>query len=366
MEPTQKEQFPTKPEQQDVDLGTVLYKTGQAINRTIKFIGEFFKAIFQTTLLGMVFLRNNIGWLVLGSLAGLGYGLYQSFSSGFRYTSVTTVKMNFGSTRALYNTADYLNGLRSRNKTNELSKIFNISAKEALAISNFEVAPVMNDLVAADMYKEMFMKNRRNDNIRQDTFWTRVMKFEDFKKQLTKYDYPVQEVTAICTDAEVFSKLQQGFVDLLSQNEMLKRNKELQTNTVKAEDTILQNSLKQLDTLSSSYNKRILRESTEKEGSVSNLTILDKTMPKAAELDLYNTKMALKDELTTLRMKNVDQQDIMQVYSPFSPIGKQQGVYSQSYFKSALNGLIVTFAILLALVLYRFLGKANINKLIRE
>jgi hypothetical protein len=314
-----------------------------------------------------VFLRNNIIWLVLGGAAGLGYGLYHSLSSGFKYTSVATVKMNFGSTRSLYNTIDYLNGLRSNGKINELSKLFNISASEAMMISNFEATAVMNDLEAAELYKEAFMKIRRGDKvIRQDTFWTRIVKFEDFKKQLTKYDYPVQEITAVCTNPEVFSKLQQGLIDIVSQNDVLKRNRDWQIRSNNAEDTILENSLKELDTLSSAYSKRVSRGNSEKEAAVSNLTILDKTTFKAAELELYDTKMMLKDELTAVRMKNADQQDIIQVYSPFSPIGRQQSIYSQSYFKSALNGLILAFLILLFISVYKFLSQPNINKIIQE
>ena len=367
MEPTQKEQPSHNPPRQDIDLGTVLYKLGEAFNKFMKFIGDFFRAVFRTTLFGLVFLRNNIGWLVLGGAAGLGYGLYHSFASGFKYTSIATVKMNFGSTRALYSTVDYLNGLKSSGKTNELSKIFNISVQEAMTIANFEVTPVMNEQSAADLYKESFLKTRRGENvIRQDTFWTRVVKFEDFKKQLSKYDYPIQEITAVCTNAEIFSKLQQGLTDLISRNTVLMRNRDLQLRSYNAEDTILENSLRELDTLSSAYSKRVLRQAYEKEGAVSNVNIFDKTLSKAAELDLYNTKMMLKDELTALRMKNAEQQDIIQVQSPFSPIGKQQSIYNQSYFKSALNGLVLAFFILLIISVYKFLGKPGVTRLIRE
>lgn len=365
MEPNQKDQPPVR-EHHDVDLGTVLYKTGQVINKIAKFIGDFFNAIFQATMLGLLFLRRNFIWLVLGGIIGLGYGLYQSMASGFKYVSVSTVKMNFESTRVLYTTIDYLNSLRGRGNFPELSKVFNISAKDAMAISAFEAAPIVNDLIVADLYKEKFIRYRRNELVRQDTFWTKIITFEDFKKQLSKYDYPVHEITAIGTDPEIFSKLQQGIVNLVSQNEMLRRNKELLQTAFKEEDQILENSLKQLDTLSSSYNKRILREGNEKGGIPSNLTILEKTMSRTPELDLYSTKLVLKDELTALRVKNITEQDIVQVYSPFNPLGKQQGLYSQSYFKSALNGLILTFAILLGIAVFRFLGKVNPNTFMKK
>jgi hypothetical protein len=116
-----------------------------------------------------------------------------------------------------------------------------------------------------------------------------------------------------------------------------------------------------LDTLSLSYNRRILQEGNETAGGLSNLTILDKVTSKTPELDLYSTKLLLKDELSSLRAKSASEQDIMQVYSPFNPLGKQQSVYSQSYFKSALNGLILTFAILLGIALYKMLGKLDLS-----
>jgi hypothetical protein len=366
MESNQKEQPPVRPEHHDIDLGTVLYKMGQAANRFMKFIGDFFKAIFQCTMLGLLFLRRNILWLVLGGAAGLGYGIYYRFSSEFRYVSVSTVKMSFESTRTLYGTLDYINALRSRGKIDELSKIFNISAKEAMSISSFEATPVMSDLSAAEMYKDMFLKYRRNENVRQDTFWTKTIKFDDFKKQLTKYDYPMQDITVVCTDPEVFSKLQQGLVNQVSQSETLKHTRELLQRAFNEENSILENSLKELDSLSASYNRRIQREGNEREGAVSNLNILDKTMIKAPELDLYNTKMLIKDELTALHLKNAKDQEIMQVYSPFSSMGEQQRSYNQSYLGSTLNGVILAFAILLGIALFRFLGKFNPNTLMKE
>jgi hypothetical protein len=367
MEPTQKEKELAKKEHQDVDLGTLLYQSGQAFKNLFNFIGQFFKATFQTTLLGLLFVRRNLLWLLLGAVIGLGYGLYGNLKTGFRYYSSSTVKMNFGGTRALYNTIDYLNSLKDMRNTNELSKIFGISAADALAISSFEATPVMTDLIVADMYREGFMKVNRGSAIRQDTFWTRVMRFETFKKNLTKYDYPIHEIKAICTNPVVFAKLEEGLTKLIEQNETLKRNREFALQSLNKENRLLENSLNDLDTLSKAYNSKILREGATREAvGVTNMTLLDKSMAKAPELDLYETKLTLRDELNMVQNKLANDQDIMQVYSAFSPMGQRQGVYNQGYFKSALNGLILAFGILLLIELFRFLGKLNPKDLMKQ
>lgn len=355
MEPNQQEQSSRIREYNDIDLATVLHKTGQALNRITKFIG---KAVLNVIVLTLLFIRKSFWWLALGSVVGLGYGLYQSFTSGIKYVSVSTVKMNFESTRYLYNSIDYLNSAISRGKLSDLAKIFHISENEAASIINFEAAPVINDLVATEMYKEKIARYRRNDITRIDTFWVKMLKYENFKQKLTKYDYPIHDITVASTNPDIFPKLQQGISELISQNEVLKRNKELLQNAARMEDTVLENSLKELDTLSRAYSKRVLRGINEKESSVNtSLAVLERTLPKAPELDLYNTKLLLKDELFILRSKTAAEQDIMQVYAPFNPIGQQQDMYSQSYFRTALYGLLVAFAILLGIALYKALGK---------
>ncbi|MFT3825567.1 MAG: hypothetical protein QM731_16730 [Chitinophagaceae bacterium] len=284
----------------------------------------------------------------------------------FKYYSDATVRTNFESSRELYNSVDYLNALIKQGQTNELTRIFDISAKEALDLESFEAEPVDNNLIVTDLYKERFLNYRRNEIFRQDTFWTQAIKLNDFKAKLTRYDYPLHVVTAISRGENIFPKLQKGLVNLVSQNPVLQRNKEIADNTLHEQEKLLLRSLDELDSLSSTYNKRLLQEDNSKEGGNNNLTLLDKSLLRTPELDLYDKVLLIRDELAALRSRASINQDILQVYTPFGAIGQKQTVLRQSFFKCMLIGVAFAISFILLIRLIKYLNTLQLKELLSK
>src|SRR5258708_3553502 len=111
--------------------------------------------------------------------------------------------------------------------------------------------------------------------------------FQDFESELTKYDYPIQTIKAISSDPQIFSKLEQGLISLITDKEALQQNKNLLRKSADDEEKLLERSLQNLDTLNDAYVKRLLQHEVYREGAVNNLVVPDHIAIKVPELELY-------------------------------------------------------------------------------
>ncbi len=367
MEPSQKEPVYTPGNNNDIDLGFILYKTGHAIKEFIYFLGYCLRNLLKVIILFLMLLRRNVIWLGIGCVIGLGYGLYMNNgNSHYHYSSESTVRMNFGSVPSIYNTVNYLNALINQQDTKTLSRLFNLTPTEASTILNFEVSPVMSDMATADLYNDQFLQHRRSDLIRTDTFWVKAIPYADFKPGLTKFDYPVQHLKVVSTEPGIFSKLQLGILSLVSHEEALLQNKTILRNASSEEENILERSLKGLDTLSDTYNKRLLQPDTHKDGAQNNLIIPDRGAIRIPELELYERVLTIKDELSALREKSVLQQEIIQVITPFNATGEKKNVYVPDILKDIFYGWALATIIVLLVLVYKYLGKLNPESFMKD
>ncbi|MFI5152026.1 MAG: hypothetical protein ACHQET_01750 [Chitinophagales bacterium] len=348
------EKRPTQPESNDVELGVLM----NLFIRICRKIFGFFAGIFEE-LAGWIswivrFLRRNLIWIVLAALAGEIWGIYLDNKHGSKYESNMVVRTNFQSGHALYNIVDYLNALVSQGKFADLEKALGVSEKEARGLRYFDAQPVEDELLLTELYKQRFLAMDRSDLVRMDTFWSRTFKYEDFKKSLSKFDMPLHQISVMSIDPAIFSKIQNGLVNLITQNEVLKKNQELAMENRNDEEHILVSSIQGLDTLRRVYNQLLQQRSASKESGTTNLNFLDKELSiKTPELDLYDKILALKDELKRLRVVSAESQSVIQVYSPFSPVGKRMNLLKQdsSYYTGTM--VMAAIVILLIIEIYR-------------
>jgi hypothetical protein len=349
-------------EDNEVDLGNVFNAISRFFAKLGRFLANVSMAIVSSFILLLLFLKKKIIWLVLAALIGFAYGAYTNYSRGSNYYSTMIARLNFGSSRSLYNSIDYLNALISQGRLKELSQLLKISEQEAGKLVFFEARPVEDELSIIELYKQQFLDYNRSSTLRTDTFWTRTVTYKDFKKSLTNYDMPVQEVTAIGRQPDVFPKLQPAFINLIASNGILKRNSEINQRIKVEEENILVSSLQGLDTLRTVYNKR-LREQPGGTGQSTNLTVLDQAQSKPnPELALYDKVLELKDELNAVRKDMVNNQEIIQVYASFNPVGRKLSIFRQSAIQYTYQALVLALVILLLIELYKALNNYERNR----
>ena len=365
MEQKQKPSARPATREEDVDLGHLFYKTGGAINNFFSWLGVMFKAIGRLLLVSLFFLRKNLLWLVLGTVLGMGYGFYLVQTRGNTYFSNMTVQANYNSTRALYSSIDYFNALVNNDQFSQVSKILNLSEAEARSINGFHASPIVTELIAADLYKNRFLNLYHNTRLRMDTFWIKTITYEDFKSTLTKYDYPLHMVKVTSNNPTVFSKMQAGIINHVSNNELLQQEKASGNESNQQEVDLLESSIKSLDTLRNTYNKRLAAIPAGKEQST-NVTLLDGNVAvNNPELQLYDKMLQLKDELKMVRSQAVLEKDILQVLAPFGAIGQREGLLQTKIVRYAYIGFLLTLLVLLMLAAYKGLGNLE-KKMARE
>jgi hypothetical protein len=365
MESPQNINPPDRQKDNDVDLGMLLFQMGRGIKRFFQLIGKGFLLLGEGLLLFVFFLRRNFLWLAIGTGVGLVYGVYLHTKTGSKYYSEATLRTNFNSSRALYNSVEYLNALIQAKNVNRLGEIFGISGADAMTLVSFEVNPVESELIAADLYKQQFLENGRNEKVRLDTFWARTIKYENFKDGLTMYDYPLHIVKVTSTRRDIFPKIQSGLINVVSANEFLVKSKTSGQQIAREEEEVLKSSIQSLDTLRSAYEKHLTLSPVPNPPTTVNIT--DKNMEvRAPEIDLYNTMLELKDELKKVRNQSIYTQDIIQVYSPFNAEGQKSSVFRQNIFYYSVLGFMLALFILIAIQLYSIIGRLEQDVMARR
>lgn len=347
----------------DADVGLLLYKTGRAIKQFFLWLGRILNRLGRAVIIGALFILRNIIWLAAGTLIGLAFGYYQFQKHGNYYFAQMTVKANFNSTRSLYNQIEYLNSLIAAGKSDDLAGIFNITAKEATQLIDFSANFVQSELITAEMYQEQFMEHDRTVKVRQDTFWLRTIKYNDFKESLTKFDYPYHDITVRSTNPSIFKKLEKGIVNLVSSNDLLNEIKNRQAISNKDEERLITQSIENLDTLRRAYNARLAHGESVTPSTGNQLTLLENAPTvKTPELELYDKMLELHDQLKKSRKRNSTEKDIVEIFSSFNGVGKRLTFWQQNGLRDMITGLVVTFLILLLVAIYKTLAAFEKNR----
>jgi hypothetical protein len=347
----------------DIDLGSVLLILGRGFRSIGRFFYRLFVAFGDAILHTLLFLKRRMWWLIGALVIGLSLGSYLNHLNGTLYYSVMTARYNFGSTRALYSTVDYLNAMIGEHRQADLSKLLSISPAEARTIKRFSVEPLKSEKIISDLYDEYFLSSDRSFGSRTDTFWTRTIKYSEFKEGLTKYDIPIQQLTAYSIQPDIFPKIEQGLINAVVRNGTLKRNEEINKRILGDEEQILVSSIQGLDTLRQVYNERLRRAEKDAQTGTTNLTVLDRSMLKPSpELELYDKLLQFKDELKAIRAITLNNQEIVQVSASFVPLGRKVSILKQSIFNTALQLVTLTLLILVIIEIYKALGSYEKSK----
>lgn len=336
------------------DLNVILYKVGRSIKQFFVGIGWMLANLGKAIVFILLYLFKNSIWLLAGAALGLGYGVYQLSTNGPKYNSEMTVKTNFNSARVLYNTVDYLNSLIGNSRQDELAKFFDIPADEVKNLRSFSVSPVKSELVAADLYNELFMKNDRSVKVRHDTFWLRTIKYEEFKNSLTDFDYPLHVVTASSRTPALFAHLENGILRNVASSRLLQDMQQQQAIINRDEEKVILASISNLDSLRKAYNERLVMrgQGANQPGSNQMMVVEGNPDLKAPELELYDKILELQDELRRVRKRSVTEREIVEVYSPFNLAGKKQSFW-EIVDEYVITGLIAMAIILVSLLAYK-------------
>lgn len=344
----------------EVEISDFLRLLGRIFTKIWNGIEWLFTDLFELLILFFLFLKRKAIWLGLAFLIGLGYGFYTYYNEGPVYRSEMVTKSNFESNYFLYNQVAYFNSLISNRNLAEISSIFNLNESEAKDLVGFKAEPVKNDIEAAKLYRQAFLQPRRNRNYVYDTIWSRTMRFDAFKRQLTDEDYPVNRIIVRSKQPNIFPKVQQGVLNSFNNNPELKAKKESWLQIRKQDEILLTDALNNLDSLRMVYNRKLTMQSESTPGG-SNQLILGERDIRNPELDLYDKTMMIKDELIELKLRSAEEKEPLVLYAGLGTTGQAES-FRRKVGTPALYLLAAVFVILVIIEFIKYLARVEKRK----
>jgi len=330
----------TQPETKDeeIDLGKLFQLIGRGFNRLFNFIGSIFRYLFQFLIVILLFLRRNFIILILSLVVG---GLIGHFTENGRkpYSSSMIVKPNFSSTRQLYKNVKYFNDLVKQRDTLQLAKIFKIDKQEAAQIKSFKIEPVITNNNNLNRYNN-FIKN-------SDSLVVQQVTFKEYIRKQTDFDYSFHKITVEAYKNNVFTKLNQGFINSLENNNYLTALKNNKNVNIKLETQLTNNNLSHADSLRKVYNKVLLDEA-KKPFSGTNIDMAQGKNKTNKELELFNIINSFKAQLVDINNDKTEHHNIINIVSNFALVGTKEsiivrtpGKYAFLLFGLTLLGLLL-------------------------
>lgn len=348
--------------EREIDMGvflTALARFFQSIGRAIKL---FFIKLFEAVIFLLLFIKQKIVWITAGGVIGLLLGIFNYFNDGVSYYSEIIVKPNFESNRFLYQKIDNLNSLVRQKRVESLGQLFDIDYKTAGQLKRFNIKPVTDPLQTAALYKSIYLDYKRYGAIAADTMWTRTVNYDDFKKMLTDYDYPLHIIRVESDNPTVFSKVQQGIINSINENPAFIYARQMNAKLIDEENRLITSSIESMDSLRHAYTKRIESQISKGAAEPTNV-FLGQTSARNPEIELYDKMLLFKDELITNMRKKIEEKDVVQVYSDLATTGNSMPRFRKYFGDNAWKGCLIAFAIVLIIELFRYLGEIEKKKL---
>jgi hypothetical protein len=159
----------------------------------------------------------------------------------------------------------------------------------------------------------------------------------------------------------IFPKVQSGVINYVSQIQLLQQIRDNQLESNKEEVNMLLASIRSLDSLSQSYNKRLVNSSA---GATpgNSVTLLSGPTYQSPELELYDKLLQLKDELKRVRNETAIEKNIVEIYSPFNPFGRKESFFKQKMVLHTIIGFVLTLILLVVIKIYRQLRYLEQNE----
>jgi hypothetical protein len=345
---------PISGEEKDVDLGVLFAVFEKVGHRLLSAIKSFFFWLVDGLILLLVFLKRRFLLILVGLLVSLVPGLYRYLTRGSQYYSSMTVRANFGSVHDLYNKIDYFNSLIELGETKKLAGLFHLTEPEAAKLYRFEIDPVDDEMQVTELYKKIVYEGGLSDipiddANSKDTVWPKlVVKYADFRKKLTNYDFPLQKIGLYSLSPDIFPNAGAGLVEAVAGSRSLEERKKAEDSIVYEQTNLVLGSLATADTMMKAFSKRIA-SAERAEGSTLSISPQPAHNP---EIELFDKERDLRVALSGTRQYLETHREILEVYSDFNATGTPISPFKESFLQYSLWCLLGTIVLLLLFEAY--------------
>lgn len=320
------ENLPKNNSPEDIDLVIIFNLIGKAINNFFKFILTILKFLFSNFIYALKPIINNIKIIVIALViaAGIGYGLEKTKQDV--YSSRMIVRPYFDSKYQLVTNINYYNALLEDKDYDKLEEIFGVSEEDAKQILSFEINPGPETENYKLLLYDKFVKTIDSVNAQK-------LDYEDFIENRSIYNGDVFEIEVMSFKKDIFRSLENGlnstFANTYSVKKMQKRD-----SLIALQKQRIINSLKEVDSLKKVYINVITTESKSDEASplvTKDGVSLIQERTNTREFDLLEKQITLRQELSNLEAKLVEEDVFFDTISSFQDVGTKYIEFTSKY-----------------------------------
>lgn len=334
--------------EEEVDLGNLFVIIGKGFRNLFNAIGSFFEGLFRVLIQLLLFIKKHAIKIVISLIFGAILGLILDFTSSKIYHSTMIVEPNFNSTQQLYSNIQFYHELVRQKETAQLAELFQISEEEAKDLKGFYVEPIKNENEKYEYFNNFIEEI--------DTATIRRINMKDFSESFTDFDYRYHKIKVKSKNSNVFEKLSFPIVSSIESNVYFKNQKKINDQNLSQNESVLKQSLKEVDTLRKIYNEVLLLEAKKSESGTT-ITMAEGAK-KTGELELFSESLNLNRALIENNKKKAETMEIINVVSDFSKSGsRERGIFNKF---SVLLGLGFALLMLLSIFL-KELNKYLVN-----
>jgi len=335
---------------EEIDINQFFILIGSLFRKMTNAILKLFQAVFHTIISFFLFIQSHFFKFVIAAVSGLVIGFFVDVFRNDIYRSTMTVEPNLGSTRQLYSNIGMYNELVKSEDSTELARIFNIAPEEAAKIAEFSVEALISK-------NRMLSAYNRYTSTLDSTARTII----NFKEYIDDFDPLDAETHSIIVDAysdRIAKKLEQTIISYINNNPYYKLKKETTDRNIESSQIILDEQLRDIDTLKKIYRKVIVNQSisTSTTGGTS-ISFSEKEI-KTKEFELLKETRDINEEIQVLNIEKIENKNIINVVSNFPERGVK--------YKSFITRGIVLFPLIFVLLVFVVLCLKRFNKYLKR
>jgi len=332
-----KSKLPEQTNSEEADLGQLFNLIGNAFNNLFKLIGSIFKTIYSVFIYALKAIVNNYKIVGLAMIiAGL-LGFVIEKTQREVYTSQMLVKPYFDSKYQLVTNINYYNALIEEKDYSQLMNLFDIDSLSARDIIEFEINPgpeTENDRI---MQFESFIKAI-------DSTRASEMNYKDYVENRSIYGGNFFEISVKSHKKDVFKSLESGLNSTFENTYSVKKMKKRDSIIVLEKQRILK-SLENVDSLKSVYIKVMQEDINSKNPTITSkdgISLVQERV-KTKEYEMLTEELKLRQQLTSLETKKVEEDVYFDTLSSFQDIG---ALHTSVWRKYSIIFPVVAFLIL--------------------
>jgi len=325
---------------EEVDLGNIFLIIGSGIKKLFAFIGLIFKTAYNLLIHLLIHIFKRKWWYLATIVLGIALGFYFEQTKKRVYTANLYVETNFNSAPEVYENVYNLNQLSINNsKVKLLSKKLNISKEEAKSLVGFDIEPMINENETIDIFSDF---KKELDSISEEN-----LIYDDYKNNLTKFNYNKHKIEILSTDQFIFKKIAKKIPTVLIENSYLEKVKNSYNESLLEEIETLDVLDSQIDSLVNFYLKirEIEAKKPNSSSSGTNLYMAEANKNNLVinESELILEKSKLKQRKTYLKGKLLEKENVVNIIGQLPDAGYD--------VKGFLGNKIVTTPIFLFLIM---------------